>query len=183
MLSEMQRGTSAMEQKVWRLGEVGVGHVDSASGVGITASHIHDIAARGLGGGRKFAVVEGHPGDNQRFNVQMSMVDASNADLTISLEMVGAWYAWHVEEDRGACKTEKVWLEQVKSQIWKLYPDIGDDTGVRNTIIELIGEDLTHMWPSRYGMETRASNGLPCDQDLLNSLWGELSVVPLKKAA
>ena len=183
LLSEMQRGTSAMEQKVWRVGEVGVGHVDSASGVGITASRVHDIATRGLGGGRKFAVVEAHPGDNHRFNVQMSIVGASTADLTIFREMVAAWYAWHFEEDRGACKTEMEWLKVVKSQCWKLYPDIGEDTGVRNAIIELIGEDLTDMWPSKDGMETRASNGLPSDQDLFHGLWRELGVVPYRAAA
>ncbi len=178
LLSDMQRGASAMEQKVWRVGEVGVGHVDSASGVGITASQVHDIAARGLGGGRNFAVVEGHPGDNHRFNVQMSTVGASAADLTIFREMVAAWYVWHFEEDRGACKTEDEWLKLVKSECWKLYPDIGTDTGVRNAIIELIGEDLTELWQSREGMVFRPSNGLPSDQELLHGLWRELGVVP-----
>ena len=140
---------------------------------------LHDIATRGLGGGRKFAVVEGHPGDNHRFNVQMSIVGAPAADLTFFREMVTAWYAWHFEEDRGACKTESEWLKLVKGECWKLYPDIGEDTGVRNAIIELIGEDLTEMWQSRDGMVTRPSNnGLPSDQELLYSLWRELGVLP-----
>ena len=160
-----------------------MGHVDSASGVGITASHIHDIARRCLGGGRKFAVVESHPGDNQRFTLQMSMVGASTADLTIFREMVAAWYDWHFEADRSACKTESEWLKLVNSECWKLYPDIGDDTGVRNAIIELIGEDLTNMWSSGEGMENRAFNGISSDQDLLHGLWRELGVVPYREAA
>ncbi|MCH7606602.1 MAG: hypothetical protein IH962_05550, partial [Chloroflexi bacterium] len=76
LLDDMRRGAAAMEERLWRVGEVGVGHVDSASGVGITSSHIHDIVLRGLGGGRKFAAVEGHPGNNHRFDVQMSIVGA-----------------------------------------------------------------------------------------------------------
>ena len=76
LLHDMLRGTSAMEQKLWRVGEVNVGHVDSAAGVGVTASSVHDIVLRGLGGGRKFAAVEGHPADNHRFEVQMSIVGA-----------------------------------------------------------------------------------------------------------
>ncbi len=183
LLADMQRGTSAMEQKIWRVGEQGVGHVDSASGVGITASHVHDIAARGLGGGRKFAVVEGHPADSQRFNLQMSMVGAEASDLTIFREMVAAWYAWHFEEGRGAYKTESEWLNQVNRDCWRLYPDIGSDTGVKNPIIELIGEDLTNMWLSEEGAESHSVNGHSSHQDLLYGLWRELGVVPHKEAA
>ena len=177
LLAEMHRGTAAMEQKVWRVGEVGVGHVDSASGVGITASNVHDIVVRGLGGGRRFAAVEGHPGDNHRFDVQMSIVGAPASDLTIFREMVTAWYQWHFAEDRAACKTEAEWLELVKSECWKLYPDIGTDSGVRNAIIELIGEDLADMWRSREGMVRRNANGLPSEEDLLHGLWVELGVI------
>lgn len=183
LLADMHRGASAMEQKVWRVGEVGVGHVDSASGVGITASNVHDIVVRGLGGGRKFAAVEGHPGDNHRFDVQMSIVGAPASDLTIFRDMVSAWYAWHFEEDRGACKTEDEWLELVKNECWKLYPDIGIGTGLRNGIIELIGEDLSAMWRSRDGLAPRLSNGLPNDQDLLNGLWRELGIIADGKVA
>ncbi len=177
LLAEMHRGAAAMEQKVWRVGEVGVGHVDSASGVGITASNVHDIVVRGLGGGRKFAAVEGHPGDNHRFDVQMSIVGAPASDLTIFREMVTAWYQWHFAEDRASCKSEGEWLELVKSECWKLYPDIGTDSGVRNAIIELIGEDLTEMWRSREGMVPRLTNGLPSEEDLLHGLWRELGVI------
>ena len=184
LLADMHRGAAAMEQKVWRVGEVGVGHVDSASGVGITASNVHDIVVRGLGGGRKFAAVEGHPGDNHRFDVQMSIVGAPASDLTIFRDMVSAWYAWHFEEDRGACKTESEWVEMVKNECWKLYPDIGTSTGVRNGIIELIGEDLNAMWRSRDGLAPRLiSNGLPSDQDLLKGLWKELGIIADGKVA
>jgi hypothetical protein len=91
--------------------------------------------------------------------------------------MVAAWYAWHFEEDRGACKTEREWLELVKGECWKLYPDIGTDTGVRNGIIELVGEDLSAMWRSREGMTPRVTNGLPSDRDLLHVLWKELGII------
>ena len=178
LLAEMHRGASAMEQKLWRVGEVGVGHVDSASGVGITAPNVHDIVVRGLGGGRRFAAVEGHPSDNHRFDVQMSIVGAPAADMTTFRDMVAAWYAWHFEEDRGSCQTETEWLERVKGECWKLYPDIGEETGVRNAIIELIGEDLAAMWRSRESLTPRVTNGLPSDQDLLTGLWRELGITP-----
>ena len=182
LLADMHRGASAMEQKVWRIGEIGVGHVDSAAGVGITATNFHDIVIRGLGGGRRFAAVEGHPGDNHRFNVQMSIVGAPASDLTIFREMVAAWYSWHFDENRGKCATEGEWLNLVKSECWKLYPDIGTDTGVRNAIIELIGQDLSGLWQSREGREGLVShltnNGLPSDQELLQGLWRELGVIP-----
>ena len=94
LLDDMRRGAAAMEEKLWRIGEVGVGHVDSAAGVGITSPSVHDFVLRGLGGGRKFAAVEGHPGNNHRFDVQMSIVGAPASDLTIFREMVYAWYSW-----------------------------------------------------------------------------------------
>jgi hypothetical protein len=179
LLADMHRGASAMEQKLWRVGEVGVGHVDSASGVGITASNVHDIVVRGLGGGRKFAAVEGHPGDNHRFDVQMSIVGAPAEDLTLFREMVVAWYSWHFAEDRGACSTEGEWLKSVTAECWKLYPDIGNDTGVRKAIIELIDDDLKALRESREALVPRrkVSNGLPSDQVLLHGLWRELGVV------
>ena len=104
LLDDMRRGAAAMEEKLWRIGEVGVGHVDSAAGVGITSPSVHDFVLRGLGGGRKFAAVEGHPGNNHRFDVQMSIVGAPASDLTIFREMVYAWYSWHFEEERGAAE-------------------------------------------------------------------------------
>jgi hypothetical protein len=179
LLAELQRGTAAMEQKLWRVGEVGVGHVDSASGVGITSSNVHDIVLRGLGGGRRFAAVEGHPGDNHRFEVQMSIVGAPATDLTYFHDMVYAWYSWHFEEDRGSAGTQIEWLENVKNECWKLYPDIGVDTGVRNAIIELIDEDLRSLWKGREGLTPRVTNGngLPGDQQLLEELWRELGII------
>jgi hypothetical protein len=177
LLADMHRGAAAMEQKVWRVGEVGVGHVDSASGVGITASNVHDIVVRGLGGGRKFAAVEGHPGDNHRFDVQMSIVGAPAEDLTMFREMVIAWYSWHFAENRGACSTQGEWLKSVTAECWKLYPDIGVDTGVRKAIIELIDDDLRSMRESREALVPRVTNGLPSDQVLLHGLWKELGVI------
>ena len=129
LLADMHMGTVAMEEKMWRIGEVRVGHVDSAAGVGITSSNLHDSVIRGLGGGRKFAAVEGHPGDNHRFEVQMSTVGAPISDLSIYREMVNAWYAWHFDDSRGANGQNSDWMETLKKESWKLYPDIGQDTG------------------------------------------------------
>ena len=177
LLAELQRGTTAMEQKLWRVGEVGVGHVDSASGVGITSSNVHDLVLRGLGGGRKFAAVEGHPGDNHKFDVQMSIVGAPASDMSIWREMVSAWYAWHFAENRGSSSSEMEWLEHVKAECWKLYPDIGTGSGVRNAIIELIDDDLKALWSAKEGLAPRVANGLPEDQDLLHGLWRELGII------
>ena len=179
LLDDMRRGAAAMEEKLWRVGEVGVGHVDSASGVGVTAANVHDLVLRGLGGGRKFAAVEGHPGNNHRFDVQMSIVGAPAPDLTIFREMVHAWYAWHFEEDRGTASTRTDWLKSVVAECWKLYPDIGVDTGVRNAIVELIDDDLKAMGKGREGLPVRPSptNGLPEEQELLNGLWEELGIM------
>ena len=93
LLADMYRGAAAMEQTLWRVGEGRVGHVDSTSGVGITNSQVHDNVIRGLGGGRNFAAVEGHPGDTHRLSVQMSTVGAPRRDLAIFREMIRAWYA------------------------------------------------------------------------------------------
>ena len=65
----------------------------------------------------------------------------------------------------------------MKSECWKLYPDIGENTGVRNAIIELIGDDLTAMWRSREGLAPRLTNGLPSEEDLLHGLWRELGII------
>ena len=185
LLDEMRRGAAAMEEKLWRVGEVGVGHVDSASGVGVTATNVHDLVLRSLGGGRKFAAVEGHPGNNHRFDVQMSIVGAPASDLTIFRDMVNAWYSWHFEEDRGAASTRAEWLKSVVGECWKLYPDIGIDTGVRNAIVELIDDDLKSMGKGREGLPVRPSptNGLPEEQELLSGLWAELGIITDGKVA
>jgi hypothetical protein len=177
LLDDMRRGAAAMEEKLWRIGEVGVGHVDSAAGVGITSPAVHDFVLRGLGGGRKFAAVEGHPGNNHRFDVQMSIVGAPASDLTIFREMVYAWYSWHFEEERGAAETEKEWMDIVMADCWKLYPDIGKDTGVRNAIVELIDDDIRILTRGREQLPTRPANNMPADLDLLKGLWNELGIV------
>ena len=176
LLDDMRRGAAAMEEKLWRIGEVGVGHVDSAAGVGITSPSVHDFVLRGLGGGRKFAAVEGHPGNNHRFDVQMSIVGAPASDLTIFREMVYAWYSWHFEEERGAAETEQEWMNIVMADCWKLYPDIGKDTGVRNAIVELIDDDIRILTRGREQLPTRTANGLPSELDLLQGLWSELGI-------
>jgi hypothetical protein len=171
LLVDMHMGASAMEEKMWRVGDVRVGHVDSASGVGITASNLHDSVLRGLGGGRKFAAVEGHPGDNHRFEVQMSTVGAPISDLAIFRDMVNAWYAWHFEDVHGGNSGDPSgWLASVSKESWKLYPDIGEETGVRRAIIELIDDDLKKLWDGREDIATRLTNGQFTDGDLLNGV-------------
>ena len=183
LLDDMRRGAAAMEERLWRVGEVGVGHVDSASGVGVTAPNVHDIVLRGLGGGRRFAAVEGHPGNNHRFDVQMSIVGAPASDLTIFRDMVHAWYSWHFEEDRGAATTRADWMKTVVAECWKLYPDIGVDTGVRNAIIELIDDDLKAMGKGREGLPVHPNNGSIDEGELLHGLWKELGVMADGKVA
>jgi len=172
LLVDMHMGASAMEEKMWRVGDVRVGHVDAASGVGITASNLHDSVLRGLGGGRKFAAVEGHPGDNHRFEVQMSTVGAPVSDLAIFRDMVNAWYAWHFEDVRGSAINgdPSGWLASVSKESWKLYPDIGEETGVRRAIIELIDDDLKKLWNGREDIATRLTNGSFTDGELMNGV-------------
>ena len=170
LLVDMHMGASAMEEKMWRVGDVRVGHVDSASGVGITASNLHDSVLRGLGGGRKFAAVEGHPGDNHRFEVQMSTVGAPISDLAIFRDMVNAWYAWHFDDVRSSNGDTSGWLAAVNKESWKLYPDIGEKTGVRRAIIELIDDDLKNLWNGRDDIATRLTNGQFSDGELRNGV-------------
>jgi hypothetical protein len=109
----------------------------------------------------------------------MSIVGAPATDLTYFHDMVYAWYSWHFEEDRGRAGNQVEWLENVKNECWKLYPDIGVDTGVRNAIIELIDEDLRSLWKGREGLTPRVTNGngLPGDQQLLDELWRDLGII------
>ncbi len=159
LLVEMRMGAAAMEEKMWRVGEYRMGHVDSAAGVGITASALHDSVLRGLGGGRRFAAVEGHPSDNHRFEVQMSTVGASLSDLAIFRDMVNAWYSWHFEERRGENGNRNARVEAVKKDSWKLYPDIGQSTGVRSAVIELIDDDLRQVWNTPGDVALRLAYG------------------------
>ena len=175
LLAEMYRGAAAMEQTLWRVGEGRVGHVDSTSGVGITASQVHDNVIRGLGGGRNFATVEGHPGDTHRLLVQMSTVGAPASDLAIFREMIRAWYDWHFDQDRGQYDTDREWMENVKSELWKLYPDMGVSKGVTKSIMELIDADLRAMYAGRELLGSH-SNGDLGDHALIDGLLRELGV-------
>ena len=175
LLAEMHRGAAAMEQTLWRVGEGRVGHVDATSGVGITASQVHDNVIRGLGGGRNFAAVEGHPGDTHRLLVQMSTVGAPASDLAIFQEMIRAWYDWHFDQDRGHYDSSREWLENVKSELWKLYPDMGVSKGVTKAIMELIDADLRAMYAGGE-LQGSPSNGDLHDQNLIGELLRELGV-------
>ncbi len=159
LLVEMRMGAAAMEEKMWRVGEYRLGHVDSAAGVGITSSALHDSVLRGLGGGRRFAAVEGHPSNNHRFEVQMSTVGASLSDLAIFRDMVNAWYSWHFEERRGENGNRSARMEAIKKESWKLYPDIGQNSGVRPAVIELIDDDLRQVWNTSGDVALRLAYG------------------------
>ncbi len=171
LLVEMRMGAAAMEEKMWRVGEYRMGHVDSASGVGITASALHDSVLRGLGGGRKFAAVEGHPNNNHRFELQMSTVGASLSDLAIFRDMVNAWYSWHFEERRGENGNRNARIDAVRKESWKLYPDIGQDSGVRPAVIELIDDDLRQVWNTGGDVALRLAYGHleESDADLIHT--------------
>ena len=159
LLVEMRMGAAAMEERLWRVGDYQMGHVDSAAGVGITTSSIHDTVLRALGGGRRFAAVERHPSDKHRFEVQMSTVGASLSDLAIFRDMVDAWYSWHFEERRGEIGGRDARGEAVRKDSWKLYPDIGEDSGVRPAVIELIDDDLRQVWNTPGDVALRLSYG------------------------
>ncbi len=159
LLVEMRMGAAAMEEKLWRVGDYRMGHVDSASGVGITSASTHDSVLRSLGGGRKFAAVEGHPSDKHRFEVQMSTVGASLSDLSIFQDMVNAWYTWHFEERRGEIGGRDARSDAVRKDYWKLYPDIGQNSGVRSAVIELIDDDLQQVWDTPGDVALRLAHG------------------------
>lgn len=159
LLVEMRMGAAAMEERLWRVGDYRMGHVDSAAGVGITTSSVHDTVLRALSGGRRFAAVERHPSDKHRFEVQMSTVGASLSDLAIFRDMVDAWYSWHFEERRGEIGGRDARGEAVRKDSWKLYPDIGEDSGVRPAVIELIDDDLRQVWNTPGDVALRLSYG------------------------
>ena len=165
LLVEMRMGAGAMEERLWRVGDYRMGHVDSASGVGITATAVHDSVLRALGGGRRFAAVEGHPSDKHRFEIMMSTVGASLSDLAIFQDMVNAWYSWHFEERRGEIGGHDAREEAVRKDSWKLYPDIGQNSGVRSAVIELIDDDLRQVWNTPGDVALRLAYGRPDASD------------------
>ena len=156
LLVEMRTGSAAMEERLWRVADYRMGHVDSASWVGITTSPLRDTALRALGRARRFAAVERHPGDMHRIKVQMSTVGGSLSDLTIFQEMVNAWYSWHFEERGG---------DAIRKDSWKLYPDIGRNSGVRPAVIELIDDDLRQVWNTPGDVALRLAYGQSDDSD------------------
>ena len=165
LLVDMRMGAMAMEERLWRVGDYRMGHVDSAAGVGITDSTVHDTVLRALGGGRRFAALERHPSDKHRFEVQLSTVGASLSDLAIFRDMVEAWYSWHFEERRGEIGGRSARGEAVRKDSWKLYPDIGQNTGVRSAVIELIDDDLRQVWDTPGDIALRLAYGQSEDLD------------------
>ena len=166
LLVDMRMGAAAMEERLWRVGDYRMGHVDSASGVGITTPSVHDSILRVLGGARRFAAVEAHPSDKHRLEVQMSTVGASLSDLSIFQDLVNAWYSWHFEERRGEIGGRDARGEAVRKDSWKLYPDIGENSGVRPAVIELIDDDLRQVWNTPGDVALRLAHGRPDDSDI-----------------
>ena len=157
LMVEMRMGATAMEERLWRAADYRMGHVDSATWVGITTSSLRDTALNALGRSRRFAAVERHPSDMHRIKIQMSTVGASLSDLTIFTDMVDAWYSWHFEE-RGE--------EAVRRDSWKLYPDIGRNSGVRPAVIELIDDDLRQVWSTSGDVALRLAYGRSEDSEV-----------------
>jgi len=89
----------------------------------------------------------------------MSTVGASLSDLAIFRDMVDAWYSWHFEERRGEIGGRDARGEAVRKDSWKLYPDIGEDSGVRPAVIELIDDDLRQVWNTPGDVALRLSYG------------------------
>ena len=165
LLVEMRMGAAAMEDKLWGVGEYRMGHVNSAAGVGLTTSALRETVLRGLGSGRRFAAVEAHPSDKHRIEVQISTVGASLSDLSIFREMVNAWYSWHFEENWGEDGNVNARVDAVRKNSWKLYPDIGQNSGVRPAVIELIDDDLRQVWDTPGDVALRLAYGHLEDSD------------------
>ena len=157
LMVEMRMGATAMEERLWRAADYRMGHVDSAAWVGITTSSLRDTALSALGRSRRFAAVERHPSDMHRIKIQMSTVGASLSDLAIFTDMVDAWYSWHFEERGG---------EAVRKDSWKLYPDIGRNSGVRPAVIELIDDDLRQVWSTSDDVALRLAYGRSDDPEV-----------------
>ena len=157
LMVEMRMGAAAMEERLWRAADYRMGHVDSAAWVGITNSSLRDAALSALGRSRRFAAVERHPNDMHRIKIQMSTVGASISDLAIFTEMVDAWYSWHFDERGG---------EAVGKDSWKLYPDIGRNSGVHFAVIELIDDDLRQVWNTSGDVALRLAHGRFDDSDV-----------------
>ena len=89
----------------------------------------------------------------------MATVGASLSDLAIFRDMVNAWYSWHFEERRGENGNRNARMEAVKKESWKLYPDIGQNSGVRPAVIELIDDDLRQVWNTSGDVALRLAYG------------------------
>ena len=89
----------------------------------------------------------------------MSTVGAPISDLAIFRDMVNAWYSWHFEDRRGGNGNQDAWVEAMQKESWKLYPDVGKDSGTHGAIIELIDDDMRQLWNGRGDIATRLVSG------------------------
>ena len=156
LLVGMRTGAATIEERLWRKADYRMGHVDSLTWVGITTSSLRDTALRALGMSRRFATVERHPSEIHLIKVQMSTVGGSLSDLANFQDMLNAWYSWHFGDRRA---------EDVRKDSWKLYPDIGRNSGVRPAVIELIDDDLRQVWDTSGDIALRLAYGKPEDPD------------------
>lgn len=151
LLVGMRTGAAAIEERLWRKADYRMGHVDSVTWAGVTSSSLRETALRALGRSRRFATVERHPSEIHLIKVQMSTVGGSISDLANFQDMLNAWYSWHFDERRA---------EDVRKESWKLYPDIGKNSGVRPAVIELIDDDLRQVWSTSGDVALRLAYGI-----------------------
>ena len=109
--------------------------------------------------------------------VQMSTVGAPITDLAIFREMISAWYAWHFDQDRGSYANDGEWLENVRTELWKLYPDLSVTKGVAKAIMELIDADLRAMRAVRENEGTMGINVDSRGQNMINILLRDMGAI------
>ena len=80
------------------------------------------------------------------------------------------------DQDRGAFNTEAEWRQNIKNELWKLYPDMGAGKGVTKAIMELIDADLTALRRGREDVVAYVSNGDFSDHKMIESLLVDLGV-------
>ena len=110
----------------------------------------------------------------------MSTVGASLSDLALFQDMVNAWYSWHFEERRGEIGGRDARGEAVRKDSWKLYPDIGENSGVRSAVIELIDDDLRQVWNTPGDVALRLAYGKAdgSDEDAVEDLRSSRPQLP-----
>ena len=71
----------------------------------------------------------------------------------------------------------------MRNECWKLYPDIGTDTGLRNAIIELIDDDLKALGREHEDPTGHTPNGQVKDRKLIGKLLQDFGLATEQTAA